>query len=110
MSVVIKDTTCLTEKRLDLCFHRHFRPFCCQKIVLVKFWLHPVTIVCLVSRLRLFIKPVSLLTRQKCMYLPIFFLKKVSVVGTVGFYINGAKFDGDRLIPENFVHIMVCLY
>lgn len=27
-----------------------------------------------------------------------------------GFYINKAKFCGDRLVPENFIHIMMCLY
>lgn len=44
------------------------------------------------------------------MYLSIFFPNKVSIVRTASLYINGAEFDGGRLVTEILVYIAGCLF
>lgn len=45
------------------------------------------------------------MTRQKCRYLCDLFPKKVFIIQTAGFYVNGGKLNDDRLVPENFVYL-----
>ncbi|CAN7992996.1 unnamed protein product [Ixodes hexagonus] len=40
--------------------------------------------------------PVSIITRQKCLYFPISSPKWPSIIQTAGFYINGAELHGER--------------
>lgn len=53
---------------------------------------------------------VSIITRQKCVYLFILFQNKASIVRGVGVNISGVESYGDRVVAENLVHIAGCQY